>query len=99
MTMSESEKKKIIKLTVELEKLLKKNHIPFVIVNPITCTAFGTSSEIVSTWILHGIMKENILEFFDEVSNVYLEVREEDTMKQMENIVQTELEKENNKEN
>lgn len=73
--------------------------MPFVIVNPITCTAFGTSPEIVSTWILHGIMKENILEFFDEVSKVYLEVREEDTMKQMENVVQQELEKEKNKEN
>ena len=98
MTMSESEKKKIIKLTKELESILKNYHMPFVIVNPITCTAFGTSSEIVSTWILHGIMKENILEFFDEVSNVYLEVREEDPMKQMENIVQQELEKEKNKE-
>lgn len=99
--MTESEKKKIIKLTLELEKLLKKYHMPFVHVNPITCAAYGTSSEIVSTWILHGIMKENILEFFDEVSNVYLEVRKEDTMKQMENIVQNELEKEkkSNKEN
>lgn len=97
--MTESEKKKIIKLTLELEKLLKKYHMPFVHVNPITCAAYGTSSEIVSTWILHGIMKENILEFFDEVSNVYLEVRKEDTMKQMENIVQNELEKERNKEN
>lgn len=86
-------------MTKELESILKNCHIPFMIVNPITCTALGTSAEIVSTWILHGIMKETILEFFDEVSNVYLEVRKEDTMKQMENVVQQELEKEKNKEN
>lgn len=95
--MTENDMKKIIKLAVELEKLLKKCHLPFVHVNPITCTAFGTSSEIVSTWLLHGIMKENILEFFDEVSKVYLEMRKEDTMDKMVDIVQKELEK--NKEN
>ena len=97
MTMSESEKKKCEKMLKELDKMFREYDMSYLIVTPFSCGAYGTTSEIVSMWILQGLFDEKIKIMFDEVANVYQEVTSnEEFMASQKELVQNELEKENN---
>ena len=96
MTMSENEKKKCEKMLRELDELFRKYDMSYLIVTPFSCGAYGTTSEIVSMWVLHGLFDERIKTMIDEVVKCYQEVTSnEEFMKRQEELVQNELEKEN----
>lgn len=98
--MSESEKKKCEKMLKELDELFREYDMDYLIVTPFSCGAYGTTSEIVSMWVLHGLFDKRIKTMFDEVVKCYQEVTSnEEFMERQKELVQTELEKENNKEN
>ena len=97
MTMSENEKKKCEKMLRELDEIFRRYDMPYLMVTPFSCGAYGTTTEIVSTWVLQGLFDENIKDMFDEVVKCYQEVTtDEEFMKRQEELVQNELEKENN---
>lgn len=97
MTMSENEKEKCIKKLKELVNMFREYDMPYMIVTPFSCGAYGSTSEIVSMWLLQGLFDENIKDMFDEVVKCYQEVTtDEEFMKRQEELVQNELEKENN---
>ena len=97
MTMSENEKEKCIKKLKELDNMFREYDMPYMIVTPFSCGAYGSTSEIVSMWLLQGLFDENIKDMFDEVVKCYQEVTtDEEFMKRQEELVQNELEKENN---
>ena len=96
MTMSESEKKKCEKMLRELDELFREYDMSYLIVTPFSCGAYGTTSEIVSMWVLQGLFDERIKGMFDEVVKCYQEVTSnEEFMKSQKELVQKELEKEN----
>ena len=95
--MTESEKEKCVNMLKELGEMFQKHDIAYVFVTPFSCGAYGATTEIVSMWVLHGLLNENIKDMFDEVVNVYQEVlSNEDFMTTQKELVQQELEKENN---
>ena len=95
--MSENEKKKCVKMLKELDNMFREYDMSYMIVTPFSCGAYGATTEIVSLWVLHGLLKENIKDMFDEVTKVYQEVSSnEDFMTEQKELVQNELEKENN---
>ena len=95
--MSENEKKKCEKMLKELDELFREYDMTYLIVTPFSCGAYGTTSEIVSTWVLQGLFDEKIKRMFDEVVKGYQEVTSnEDFMSTWKELVQNELEKENN---
>ena len=96
MTMSENEKKKCEKMLRELDEIFRRYDLPYLMVTSLSCSAYGTTSEIVSTWVLQGLFDEKIKDMFDEVVHIYQEVTSnEDFMATWKELVQNELEKEN----
>ena len=94
--MSENEKKKCEKMLKELDELFREYDMTYLIVTPFSCGAYGTTSEIVSTWVLQGLFDEKIKRMFDEVVKGYQEVTSnEDFMSTWKELVQNEIEKEN----
>lgn len=95
--MSENEKKKCEKMLRELDELFREYDMSYLIVTPFSCGAYGTTSEIVSTWVLQGLFDEKIKDMLDEVVKCYQEVTSnEEFMTTWKELVQNELEKENN---
>lgn len=95
MTMSESEKKKCENMLRELDELFREYDMAYMIVTPFSCGVYGTTSEIVSTWVLHGLFDEKIKTMFDVVVKCYQEVTSnEEFMETQKELVQNELEKE-----
>ena len=95
--MSESEKKKYEKMLRELDELFREYDMAYLIVTPFSCGAYGTTSEIVSLWVLHGLFDERVKTMIDEVVKCYQEVTSnEEFMETHKELVQNELEKENN---
>ena len=95
--MSENEKKKCEKMLRELDEIFRRYDMPYLMVTSLSCGAYGTTSEIVSTWVLQGLFDEKIKRMFDEVVKGYQEVTSnEDFMSTWKELVQNELEKENN---
>ena len=95
MTMTESEKEKCVNMLKELSEMFTAHDMAYVFVTPFSCGAYGTTTEIVSTWVLQGLLDEKIKTMFDEVVKCYQEVTtDEDFMKFQKELVQNELEKE-----
>lgn len=93
--MSESEKKKCEKMLRELDNMFREYDMTYMIVTPFSCSAYGTTSDIVSMWLLQGIFDEKIKYMFDEVVKCYQEVStDEEFMERQKELVQQELEKE-----
>ena len=93
--MNENEKEKCVKMLKELDNMFRRHDMAYMIVTPFSCGAYGTTSEIVSMWLLQGLVDEKIKYMFDEVTKVYQEVSSnEDFMTEQKELVQNELEKE-----
>ena len=72
--MTESEKEKCVNMLKELSEMFTAHDMAYVFVTPFSCGAYGATTEIVSLWVLHGLLEENIKDMFDEVTEVYQEV-------------------------
>lgn len=95
--MSENEKEKCVNMLKELGEMFTAHDMAYVFVTPFSCGAYGTSTEIVSLFVIHGFLNENSKLMFDEVTKVYQEVSsDDDFMSTQKEFVQNELEKENN---
>lgn len=95
MTMSKSKKAKCEKMLRELDNMFWEYDMPYMIVTPFSCGAYGTTSKIVSMWLLQGLFDEKIKTMFDELVKCYQEVTtDEEFMTTQKELVQKELEKE-----
>lgn len=95
MTMSENEKKKCEKMLRELDNMFREYDMSYMNVTPFSCSAYGTTLEIVSMWLLQALFDEKIKTMFDEIVKCYQELTSnEEFMKSQKELVQNELEKE-----